>query len=507
GIDSHTTDLILKSRDRIGDAFRHSKAVAESFLNILNSKNAFDTLQEMHRLRVLGRYIPEFQEVTYRMQHDLYHIYTVDIHSLFAVREVEMLTTDYREHFPNLSALYSETDRHHILKLAILLHDIGKSHGRGHAAKGALIALDICSRLGLSEEDIHLVIFLVRHHLILADSAQHRDLHDDKFIIDFARTVGDRRRLNLLYLLTFADVRAVGPDVWTRWKETLFQELYTKTLMIIERGSFSLEDSLKRLPSIEEEVKRRLQDVVKRGVTHDFFKFFPTHYFLTNEPDVIAEHFTIISELRGKSLVMRVKQNPERNYTEITLCAEDIPGLFSRIAGIMAAHSINILGAQIYSLKNGAILDVLQVNSTMGRMITSESKWLSVEQDMEKILTDRISIESLVAKRAPSILEQTAKPRIRTSVAIDNVVSDTFTVIDIHTEDRIGLLYQIARILSNLGLFISIAKISTKGGAATDIFYVWDNSNRKVVKEETLREIKERLFEALAEGLPEEVTA
>lgn len=496
-IDIHTTDFILNNRDMIDDAFRHSKAIAESFINILNSKNAAHTLRIMHDLRILGRYIPEFVGVTYRMQHDLYHIYTVDAHTLFAIQEAEMLATEHRELFPEFSALYNETERHHLLKLVILLHDIGKAHGKGHAAKGALISLDICKRLGLSDEDTHLILFLVRHHLILANSAQYRDLNDEKFIIDFARSIGDRERLDLLYLLTFADVRAVGPDIWTKWKGALFHELYVKTAVILERGSYVVEDTLKKMPGMEKSVAQRLEGVLAHEVVHDFFELLPHRYFLTNEPEVIAEHLVAISKLNEKPFVVQINQRPEWNYTEITFCTVDIHGLFSRVTGIMAAHNINIIGAQIYTMKNGLILDVLQTNSSLGKMITDEGRLRSIEEDMGKVLTGHISIESLIGERAPSILAQKEQPPIRTSIAIDNEVSEGFTVIDIKTADSVGLLHTITKVISRLGLLISIAKVSTKGGEATDIFYVLDEAMKKIVKEAKLREITESLYEAL----------
>ena len=496
-IDSRTIDLLLHARDSIDKEFRESKSVAESFLNILNSKNAFETLEEMHELRILGRYIPEFSDVTYRMQHDLYHIYTVDVHSLFAVREAEMLYNDYRHVFPELSSLYNEIDRHHILKLAILLHDIGKSHGKGHAARGAEITTDICARLGLTDTETRLVVFLVGQHLILANGAQYRDLHDEKFIIEFARSVGDRYRLDLLYLLTFADVRAVGPDVWTKWKGALFHELYTKTAAVIERGSFNVEEVLARLPAIEKDVTARLRHVVADEVVRDFFTLLPPRYFLSNSSGVIAGHIITINELDGKPFVIQVEQRPERSYTEITLSTADIGGLFSKVTGIMAAHNINIIGAQIYTMKNGLILDVLQANSSLGKMITDGGRLNALKDDLEKVLTGVVSIESLVAQRAPSILEQKAQPRIRTSIAVDNEVSDLFTVIDIHTEDSIGLLYKVTRALFDLGLSIAIAKISTKGGEATDIFYVRDKTNKKIEDKAVLRDIVEGLYERL----------
>ncbi|NOS36146.1 MAG: ACT domain-containing protein, partial [Deltaproteobacteria bacterium] len=267
--------------------------------------------------------------------------------------------------------------------------------------------------------------------------------------------------------------------------------------VILERGSYAVEDTLKKLPALEAEVTERLKDIIAREVVHDYFELLPHRYFLTNKPDIIAEHITAISELNEKPFVIQINQRSAWNYTEITLCTVDIHGLFSRVTGIMVAHNINIIGAQIYTMKNGLILDVLQTNSSLGRMITDEGRLRSIEQDLEKVLTGHISIENLIEERAPSILAQKEQPTIRTSVAIDNEVSETFTVIDIKTADRVGLLYQVTKVISRLGLLISIAKVSTKGGEATDIFYVLDGSMRKVVAEEKLQEITESLYETL----------
>jgi [protein-PII] uridylyltransferase len=503
-LDSHTNDLILKNLSRVDNSFINSRIVSESFLNILKSKDAYKTLQEMHRLKFLGRYIPEFEDVTHRMQHDLYHIYTVDIHSLFAVRELERLEKEYTNDYPVKSSIYKGLDRHDILKLAVLLHDIGKSKGRGHAIKGRSLAADICRRLGLSEEDTNLVVFLVQNHLILADTAQYRDLHDEKLIVDFTRTVGDLKRLNLLYLLTFADIRAVGPEVWTRWKWALFQELYFKAIRVLERGNFEIEDTLKKVPGIKEKVVSLLEDEVPRAFVENYFNLLPYKYFLSNAPNLIAEHITIVKELQTKPFAIRIRQIPEREYTEMTLCTTDIHGLFSKVAGVMTANNINILGAQIYTLKNGIVLDVIQTNSSLGKMITDETKWKSVEKDINDTLVGKIPVEMLVAKRRPSILDRKVKPRVRTTIAIDNEVSDTFTVIDIHAQDRIGLLYTITSAISKLGFYITIAKISTKGEDAADIFYVKDIFGQKVYHKEKLKNLRDTLYRVLGEEPPED---
>ncbi|MEK6599112.1 MAG: [protein-PII] uridylyltransferase [Deltaproteobacteria bacterium] len=501
--DNFTRERIIKNCFRVDNDFINSKDVAGSFMNILKSGRAFSALEEMRKLRLLERYIPEFRDITCRVQHDMYHVYTVDVHSLFAVRELERLrTSEYKKEFFILATLIEEVKRPELLTLAVLLHDIGKSMGKGHAEKGAELVPGICGRLGLSEDDTAVVKFLVKNHLILADTAQYRDLHDERLVIDFAKKAGDIERLNLLYLITFADVRAVGPEVWNKWKGALFQELYFKALTIMERGTFEVEEAVKRVPNIMGEVAKSLEGEIAYEIIEDYFQLLPHRYFLSNSTEAISEHLKIVQELHGKPYVMRIKQNLERRYTEVIICTLDIHGLFSRITGVMASNNINILGAQINTLRNGIVLDILQTNSSMGDVITDEYKWANVEKDMADVLTGNVLVERLVAKRGPSILDKKAKPRVHTRIEVDNEVSDAFTVIDIHTQDRIGLLYTITSALSKLGLYIHIAKIATKGDAAADIFYVKDIFGQKIYFKERLKEIRDTIFRSFGEEPP-----
>ncbi|MBI3353655.1 MAG: [protein-PII] uridylyltransferase [Nitrospirae bacterium] len=504
-MDNFTRDRIIRNRFRIDEKFIASKEAGESFLNILKSGRASETLQEMHRLKVLERYMPEFGDITCRVQHDMYHVYTVDIHSLFTVRELEKLKSDeYKKKFPLLAQIMEEVKQPEIIALSVLLHDIGKSLGKGHAEKGAELVPKICGRLGLSDDNIAAVKFLVKNHLILADTAQYRDLHDERLIIEFAKQVGDAERLNLLYILTFADVRAVGPEVWTQWKATLFQELYFKALTVLERGTFEIEEAKTKLPAIMRGVAELLQGEIGKDAVEDYFQLLPQRYFLANGAETIVEHIKIVHQLNDKPCIMRVKQNLERQYSEVTLCTLDAHGLFSKITGVMAANNVNILGAQINTLKNGVVLDVLYVNSSTAEIITDDRKWANVERDLTDVLTGKAAVERLVSRRGPSILDKKAKPKVHTRVDVDNEVSDAFTVIDIHTQDRIGLLYTITSALSKLGLYIHIAKIATKGDAATDIFYVKDIFGQKIYYKERLKEIRKAIFEALGEEAPKQ---
>lgn len=503
-IDQATKDQILEYIENADDSFRTSRDASDSFLKILRGKNVFKTLAEMHRLRFLDSYIPEFEEISCRVQHDLYHVYTVDAHTLFAVREIERLRGQYKADFSLLSTIFEEMPNPEILYLAVLFHDIGKAHGKGHAEKGAEMMPEIARRLHLSEDDASLLRFLVKHHLILANTAQYRDLHDDKLIIDFARTVGDIERLNLLYLLTFADVRAVGPDVWSQWKGALFQELYFKVLTVLERGTFEAEEAEVKLGRIRERVASLLLPEGVDGLAvEDYFGMLPMRYFLSNGPDHIAEHIKIYREFGNGPYTMKVRQDTFREYTEIIICTHDVHGLFSMITGVMAANGINILGAQINTLKNGVALDILQVNSPSGKYITEDTKLKKIEADLADVIAGKAKVDALVKKRMqPSILDLKAKPRVRTTVQIDNEVSDAYTVLDIHTQNRIGLLYDITSTLSRLGLYIYIAKISTKGDEAADIFYVKDIFGQKIFYKERLAEVADTIYNVLAGPKP-----
>jgi [protein-PII] uridylyltransferase len=495
-IEQGTRDLILSNLTRVDDDFRNSTAAAESFIKILRGKKVFNTLSRMHELKFLERYIPEFEDITCKVQHDLYHIYTVDTHTLFAVRELERLKDHLKEDFPLLGTLCEEMENPEALMLGVLLHDIGKSLGKGHADKGAKLVPEICRRLGLSEDSTKLVRFLVGNHLLLADTAQYRDIHDEKLIIDFAKKIGDIERLNLLYLLTFADVRAVGPDIWNNWKGALFQELYFKALNVLERGSFEAVEAESKIEKVKGRVKKILPDI-KAEEVDGYFELLPARYFLSNSPESIAVHIKTTRELKGRPYVMKVTQNRERQYTEIIVCTHDIHGLFSMITGVMAANFVNILGAQINTLTNGIALDILQVNTLYGEIITAESKLKEVEEDLSKILRGEAKLETIMGKMKPSILDKKAKPEVSTRIRIDNEVSDAYTVIEVHTQDMLGLLYTITSTLTRLGLYIHISKIYTKGGEASDIFYVRDIFGQKILSDERLKEIADTIYSAI----------
>ncbi len=491
--------LIRRSLDLVNDKFRRSREVNTSFFNILRAdKGVAETLQLMHHLEFLNRFIPEFEHIYCKVQHDLYHIYTVDIHSLFCVEEiVKLWKGEHRDDLPLLTQIANEVDKRELLLMAVLLHDMGKGEGGGHADKGADMVPTIARRMGLSREDSERLEFLIRNHLLFAHIAQRRDLHDEKMIIQFARQMGKSENLKMLYLLTYADIKGVGPDVWTEWKALLLQELYEKAFQVLERGDFQLEASSERVRGVKRKVIEILGDEFPVQQVKEELRALTTRHLLSNPPAVLAEQVRLLLALSEASMIIRVSHEMERGYSNFTICTLDIPGLFSKITGVMAANGFNILGAQIHTSTNGKALDILQVNSPQGFVITDENRWKRLEEDMGQVLSGKVQVQTLVAKRQrPTLLVEKPKPRFPSRVEIDNEVSFDYTVIDIYTHDKVGLLYRITSTLTDLGLYIGVSKISTKVDQVADVFYVKDIFGHKVTAEDKLTEIKDRLLQA-----------
>jgi len=495
-------NLIRKKLSIIHDKFRRSREVNQSFFSILrSSKGVAETLRMMNYLGFLIRFIPEFERVYCKAQHDLYHIYTVDVHSLFAVEEiVRLMSGVHRDDLPLLTQIAGEVEKRELLILAALLHDIGKGEGGNHTDKGADMMPTIARRMGLSREDSERLEFLVRNHLLFAHIAQRRDLHDEKMIIQFARHMGKSENLKMLYLLTYADLKAVGPEVWTDWKAMLMEELYTKTFDVLERGDFKYEVKSERVKNVRRKVLDLLENEHPAGLIRDELKSLSIRHLLSNTPAVLADHLRLLLTLGHSTFVSRVTHEPEGGYSTFIICTLDIPGLFSMITGVMAANGMNILGAQINTCTNGKVLDVLQVNSPQGFVMTDEARWQRMEQDLLHVIQGKVRVQTLVERRKrPTLLTEKVKPRFPTVVEIDNEVSDEYTVLDIYTHDKVGLLYRITSTLTDLGLYIGVSKISTKIDQVADVFYVRDIFGHKVTSEEKLQEIRAGVMRAIDE--------
>jgi [protein-PII] uridylyltransferase len=500
-----TRELIRQHLDFIDERFRRSPTVTAMFLQILkHGERVYETLSEMHRVGVLGALIPEFERLLCMALHDLYHIYTVDQHSLRLVRELERLKAgEFRDALPLFTQLARETEKIEILYLGLLFHDIGKGLGGGHSEKGREIARKIARQMRLNVDEAVQLEFLVRRHLFLAHTAFRRDIEDEKLVIDFARTVGNVSNLKMLYLLTYVDMQAVGPQVWNPWKASLLEDLYLHTLRVLEsqeKGEFQREDRQSRVRRIQARVRRRLSRHYAAERIRGFFQTMPERYFLTTPEEEIPSHFELMEQFRDQVYLSTVRHLLEKEYSEVVICTRDRPGLFACITGVFAAMGLDILSARINTRKDGLILDVFRI-SHMGRpeMVMNPEKWDRVRTLLGRVLSGSIDVARLVEESGRPSLFKRRPPKVPTYIQIDNDASDDFTIIEVYTQDRIGVLFTITYQMHQLGLSIHLAKISTNVDQVADVFYVTDERGGKIHDPEQLEAIRQNLYQSLVE--------
>lgn len=491
---------IRENLHRINNAVRRSRPMVDTFMDILRyHRGVMQALKDMHYLRFLNHFIPEFGRIYCKVQHDAYHVFTVDSHSLFAIGELlKLWEGEYATELPSLTGVANDIEKRELLLLAMLLHDVGKGEGRDHCNKGADMMPTVARRLGLNREDSQRLEFLVRHHLKMAHISQRRDMHDDRLIIDFARTMGMSENLKMLYLLTFADLRAVGPDVWTAWKSMLLCELFDKTHLVLERGNFLLEKRSEKIRNRKRKIQTLLEDEIDAKVVADRLRKASTRYLLSFRSHSIAEHIRLIHGSRDKRLGFFVADGPDGFYTQLTIVTHDMPGLFTMITGVMAAYGINIFGAQIFTQRDGTAFDILQVKGPSGYADATSEKWRTVEESLLAVIEGRLKVEDLIRKRQrPVFWADAGHPKVPSRVDIDNEVSQDYTVLDVFTHDEVGVLYRICRTLRDLGLYLGVAKISTKVDQVADTFYVKDIFSQKITDPDRMEEVRSQLLNCL----------
>jgi [protein-PII] uridylyltransferase len=501
---SHETRAVVRQQlEIVDDDFRRDPTIAALFLDILRYKErVYETLLEMHRTGVLGAYIPEFGRLLCMALHDLYHIYTVDQHSLRLVKELERLKSgEFREQLPLLTQLARETEKIEILYLGLMFHDIGKGLGGGHSEKGRDIARAIAGRLGLNIDETNQLEFLVLHHLLLAHTAFRRDIDDEKLVVDFARIMANASNLKMLYLLTYADMKSVGPQVWNHWKASLLEQLYvssSRLLEELEKGTITGERRAARLRRIKSRVESRLAREYPPSRVTLFIAAMPDRYFLTTPEDETPAHFELIERFKDQPYVSAVRHLPEKEFSEMTICTTDRPGLFANIAGVFAAMGLDILSARIVTRNDGLILDVFRISHmNMAESVMRPERWQRVEALLEKTLTGAVDVASLVQQTdKPSLFKKRA-PNVPTAIQIDNKASDDFTIVEVYTQDRIGVLFTITHTLHLLGLSIHVAKISTNVDQVADVFYVADEHGGKIGDPARLEAIRGDLYRVL----------
>jgi len=502
-LDLFTRDEIKASLHMVDAGFRRSRRIRDAFLSMLETSDCgYAALELMHRLGLLQAYIPEFGKICFQVQHDAYHAYTVDLHSLETVRELALIRKSRGRGAsePLSSQVAAEVDSWGGLALAALLHDIGKGNGTGHALRGANLVEGILERWWIPQSEAERTVFLVREHITLMDTALGRDLTEEKVVVDLCRTVGSLARLNDLYLLTLADLRATGPDLLTDWKDQLLKELYLKARRILETGDLVSPESTLRVREAREKLRGFLVSRVPPSDTEKWLEVLPARYLLTTEEELLADQILLALELMEKGLKVRIAHRVVPEYQEIIVCTRDAPRLFSRICGVMVAHGLNILGARIHTWANSIAMDTFRVEPLGAgpKEVVDPLKIKEMEQDLEAVLDGSLALGELLARRGkPPAGPAERYPAVRPRVRIDNSSSDFYTVVEVRAADRFGLLFLITSTLAEMELGVHVAIIDTRKGQVVDVFYVQDASGQKVWEKARLAQVERSLYQAM----------
>ncbi len=459
------------------------------------TRNVGDTLYAMNELGVLGAFLPEFQELNGFMQPGVYHCYTADEHTLLTIKNLEKLAQD-NSHLGKIFRSISEKD---ILFLAMLFHDVAKPINiAGHELFGAEIASSVMFRLGYDESEVEKVAFLVRNHLLMEQVAFRRNLNDPETLNSFVSNFNTTEELDLLYLVTYADLSAVNPAVWTTWKAELLYELYRKARAMIEdkitgeellfSNTYIVPNEISKHSDLisESDVKEHLESM------HDDIGY--TSQFSEKE---IARHIEEIGS--EKEIAVMFKEFGD--YTNITIITKDFPALLSKLCGVLAINDVNIHDAKIFTRKDGIVIDTFNVTDFRTHKRVDPSKYKKIETDLTNALTGYLEVNkevSLLKSRWKRIEQKLFRRSGQVKVSFDN--HERYTIIDVFSPDRLGFLYHITRKMSELGLVIHFAKISTKGDDIVDSFYVLNQRGKKIspsdqtfIKEELINTIKQIL--------------
>ena len=500
-LDIHPSALrqITQSLKSIDNAVREDPAANASFLAMLTSKNdPAGTLKRLNEAGVMGRFIPDFGRVVAQMQHDMYHVYTVDEHTIRAVGLLHRIETgDLAEDHPLATEIVHKVASRRALYVAVLMHDIAKGRGGDHSVIGAELALDLCPRLGLDSQETETVAWLVRYHLVMSNTAQKRDIDDPKTIRDFADHCQSPERLRLLLVLTVADMRATGPAVWNGWKAALLRELYYRTEELLS-GSIEADTVTARVARAKDAVAAHLADWPSEDI-EAFLELGYTAYWLSLDSATQARHaaLTRTAHRDNAEISIDVGIDEKRSVTEVTVYTPDHPGLFSQIAGAMALFGASIVEARIFTLANGHALDIFTIQNTAGKAVSDPRDLERLKNRIANSLTgelrpwrELVGRESL-PRRARDVFE--VPPR----VLIDNTASNFFSVIEVNGRDRPGLLHDVTRALTECGMQIGTAKISTYGERVVDVFYVKDVFGMKITNAQKQEEVRKAVLMSL----------
>jgi [protein-PII] uridylyltransferase len=476
------TRLATRSLKLIGPSLRNDEEANRLFLDILTSKNAPEVvLRRMNEAGVLGRFIPDFGRIVAMMQFNMYHHYTVDEHLLRSIGVLAEIEAGLlgNEH-PLANRIVGTIRNRRALYVALFLHDVAKGRPEDHSIVGADIARKLGPRLGLDAAEIDTAAWLIEHHLLMSTTAQSRDLSDPATIKNFASVVQTMERLKLLLVLTIADIKAVGPGVWTGWKGELLRTLYYETEVELGGGVADVARS-DRVRLAQERLRLNLAEWPAEVFEAYVARHYPAYWLKVEEARRVKQaRFVREAEGAGRTVATAVETDQFRGVTELTVLSPDHPRLLAIVTGACAAAGGNIVDAQIFTTSDGMALDTIVISRAFDRDEDELRRAERMASAIERALKGEVKIADLVDGKRPA--RERSKPfYVVPEVSVDNALSSRHTVIEVSGLDRPGLLYDLTTALGKLNLNIASAHISTFGEKAVDVFYVTDLTGTKVL--------------------------
>ena len=491
GMTARTLRGIWRARERIGAAYRHDAHNRATFLEILRQpRGIVHELRRMNQFGILGRYLPAFRRIVGQMQHDLFHVYTVDQHILTVVRNLRRFTMlEFSHEYPLCSRLIAGLERHWLLYIAAIFHDIAKGRGGDHSQLGKVDARRFCREHGLASEDIELVAFLVEHHLTMSSVAQKQDLYDPEVVRRFADVVETERRLVALYLFTVADIRGTSPKVWNAWKSKLLEDLFQATQHLLKGGKL---DADQYIQSKQNEAKRLLRLYELSDTAQDaLWKNFDVPYFLRHDAQEIAWHTRMLhSRPSVEQPVVKARLSLAGEGLQAMIYVRDQRDLFARICGYFGSVGFSILDAKIYTTRHGYALDTFQVMD-VGNIPHPRDMISKIEEELAGSLANQAPLPPPVRGRVSRRVKHFP---IAPEVQIVPDEKGQYHSLSITAGDRPGLLYAIALVLSRYGIDLHTAKIVTLGERAEDVLVV---SGAALANPKTVVQFETDLLQAL----------
>jgi len=507
-LDYHPMALSALARNlrRVDQRLRDDPEANRLFLEMLTSrKDPALTLTRMNEAGLLGRFVPDFGRVVALMQHNLYHVFTVDEHTIRVIDNLHRIEEGTVEtELPLSTRVMPQVTSRTELYTAAFLHDIGKGRGGDHSQIGAEIAQALCPRFGLGDAATETVTWLVRHHLVMSNFAFRRDTEDPKTLADFVAIVQSPERLRLLLLLTVADIRAVGPTVWNGWKGQLLRELFHEAEAAMASGDLKGRRQQRIAGS-----KRALAEALgqsdigwSEAEIAAWLELHDPRYWLGIPLAAHIRHASLVARARAEAAPAAVDYHVDqfRARTEVTVYAADHPGLFMKVAGALALAGVSIVDAHIFTTADGRALDMFGVqDAERTAAVDDPGQFSRIGNNLRRVLAGEADLEKELAKRRSNLPPRTDVFKVEPRVLVNNQASRTHSVIEVNGRDRPGLLFAVAKVLKERGLVIHSAHISTYGERVIDVFYVKDVFGMKLTGRAKIERLEKELKVALAD--------